>query len=237
MAAFYYCCRPLIAPTLDKLDRNDRPQIVVLFEAYKTPSHGTGSLLGEIGKFLLDTRYRNVSITTPEFPTGVDSREYASDLEWVRDSSGNPILYAMDGMTEDPDGYPKRPPGLEWLGGDTAPDADPDAVDFSAKTPFGGPVKAGAPLYPGTPLYLGTLPDKEDKLRCGVIETEWRGRRGWESRRSEYDFGRREVARSYEHFIFVARSKTLSSGGYLEARRLAQIAYDRLGGIATQRLD
>ena len=228
MAAFYYCCRPLIAPTLDKLDRNDRPQIVVLFEAYKTPSHGMDSLLGEIGKFLLDTRYRNVSITTPEFPDGVDSREYASDLEWVRDSSGNQILYAMDGMTEDPDGYPKRPPGLEWLGGDTAP----DAVAFPAKNPFVGP---GQP--DGAQLYLGTLPDKEDKLRCGVIETEWRGRRGWESRRSEYDFGRREVARSYEHFIFVARSKTLSSGGYLEARRLAQIAYDRLGGIATQRLD
>ena len=231
MAAFYYCCRPLIAPTLDKLDRNDRPQIVVLFEAYKTPSHGTNSLLGEIGKFLLDTRYKNETITTPEFPTGVESREYASDLEWVRDSGGNLILYAMDGLTEDPDGDPKRPPGLEWLGGNTDLDDDPDAADFSAKNPFVSPGKAGAQLY------LGTLSDKEEDLRCGVIETEWRGRRGWESRRSEYDFGHREVARGYEHFIFVVRGKALSSRGYPEARRVAQIAYERLGGIATQRLD
>ena len=232
MAAFYYCCRPLIAPTLDKLDRNDRPQIVVLFEAYKTPSHGADSLLGEIGRFLLDTRYRNVSITTPEFPYGVESREYSSILEWRRDSMNRLRLYdgpngddeifydPLTGDPERPNGNRKRPMELEWL----------DGVD--AATPFVGP---GQP--DGAQLYLGTLPDKEDKLRCGVIETEWRGRRGWESRRSEYDFGHREVARGYEHFIFVARSKTLSSGGYPEARRLAQIAYDRLGGIATQRLD
>ena len=185
MAAFYYCCRPLIAPTLDKLDRNDRPQIVVLFEAYKTPSHGTNSLLGEIGKFLLDTRYENKTIFTPEFPTGVEARVYSDVSEGV--------------------------PGVE--------------------TPFVSPGKAGVQLY------LGTLSDKEEDLRCGVIETEWRGRRGWESRRSEYDFGRREVARGYEHFIFVVRGKTLSSGGYPKARQWAQIAYERLGGIATQRLD